>query len=72
MDTLISYIPDGCEALPEPEVKLVNEIVMPVTATVNSALRDVVMALKVSRADDRKDWLSIGIALYNEDESCDI
>ena len=72
LDTLISYIPDGCEALPEPEVKLVNEIVVPVTETVNSALRDVVMALKASRADDRKDWLSIGIALYNEDESCDI
>ena len=74
MDTLISYIPDGCEALPEPEVKvMVNEVVMPtVTVSGDDTLRHVVMALKASRADDRKDWLSVGIALYNEDQSCDI
>ena len=74
MDTLISYIPDGCEALPEPEVKvMVNEVVVPtVTVTGDDTLRQVVMALKASRADDRKDWLSVGIALYNEDQTCDI
>ena len=75
MDTLISYIPDDCEALPEPEVKVANEIIMPTMSTVtvvDSVLRDVVMALKQSRADDRQDWLSVGIALYNEGECVEV
>lgn len=75
MDTLISYIPEDCEALPEPEVKVANEIIMPVmpdVAVVESVLRDVVMALKPSRADNRQDWLSVGIALYNEGESVEL
>lgn len=73
MDTLISYIPDDCEPLPEPEVKMVNEIIMPtVMESGKSTLRDVVMALKPHRADERQDWLSVGIALYNEGECVEV
>ena len=71
MDTLISYIPDGCERLSEP-VK--NEVVYPTTPSITSheTLYKVVMALKASRADDRKDWLHIGIALHHSGAPVDI
>ena len=71
MDTLISYIPDGCENLPEP-VK--NEVVYPTTPSITSheTLYKAVMALKASRADDRKNWLHIGIALHHSGAPVDI
>jgi len=66
MDTLISFIPDGCERLPEPR----NETIAPEAPPnhiplSHEVLHALVMALKPSRADDRKDWLYVGIALHH-------
>ena len=75
LDTMITYIPDSCEPLPEPVMKVVNEIITPPNTQhlmSDDVLRDVVMALKSSRADDRKDWLSIGIVLFNEGYSVEV
>lgn len=78
LDTMITYVPENCQALPEPTPR--NEIIMPTEPiasiepieTTDDTLRKVVMSLSNTRCDDRKDWLSIGIILYNEEESCDI
>jgi P4 family phage/plasmid primase-like protien len=70
LDTMITYVPADCEALPELAKNEINTPIM--KESDNSVLRDVVMSLNKKRADDRKDWLSIGIVLFNENESCDI
>lgn len=74
LDTMITYVPENCEALPEPKVveTVKNEIIYSPMVQSESCLHRVVMALNPKRADDRKDWLNIGIILFNENETCDI
>jgi P4 family phage/plasmid primase-like protien len=70
LDTMITYVPENCQALPEPEPEpvLANPIITPSPeeTVVEDILHRVVMGLAKSRCDDRKDWLSVGMILYNE------
>lgn len=81
-DTLITYIPAGCERLPEPVVVApppkpiaVNEIVNApaspspvavVSTDETDMLEKVVDGLGAFRWDNHKDWISIGLACFNE------
>lgn len=86
-DTLITYIPAGCERLPEPVVvapppkpvvavnEVINEVVggaSPVASPVavstdeTDMLEKVVDGLGAFRWDNHKDWISIGLACFNE------
>ena len=81
-DTLITYIPADCERLPEPVVVVppkpvaVNEVVKEVAAVSPVAvvsteekdtLEKVVDGLGAFRWDNHKDWISIGLACFNEE-----
>jgi len=83
LDTLITYIPAGCEELPEPVVVVplpkpiaVNEIVKEIAevspvAVVSTEEKDtlekVVDGLADFRWNNHKDWISIGLACFNEE-----
>ena len=71
LDTLITYVPANCERLPEPVQHVTNEVIVPVefVAQFDDTLHDVVMSLNKERADDRKDWLTVGMALHHEGAS---
>ncbi len=78
LDTLITYVPADCEMLPEPprnevvtpvveqpSVTLIDNAISTLGATFNQfdTLQRAVMALRATRADDRADWIRIGMAL---------
>lgn len=69
LDTMITYVPYGCEELREPVTAAPVAPVVPVmyeTDEKESVLHGLVMSLSKSRADDRKDWITVGMVLYNE------
>lgn len=68
LDTMITYIPYGCEELREPVTSVAVSPVVYETDEKEYVLYKLVMNLSKSRADDRKDWLTVGMALYNEGE----
>lgn len=75
LDTMITYVPNDCEALPEPEINIPQNIItIPQVEEFQSddVLFRMVMGLNKKRADDRKDWLSVGIILFNEDSDVSI
>ena len=70
LDTMITYIPYECEELQE-------AVAAPVTNTSSviyesdekeAVLYKLVMNLSKYRADDRTDWITVGMVLYNEGE----
>ena len=70
LDAMITYVPSTCVALPE----VADE---PANATINlpaddNVIRNVVMSLSAYRYNDRKQWITVGQALFNEGMSCDI
>lgn len=73
MDTMITYVPDECQELREP----VTAPPVPVLDVYESdekesVLYKLVMSLSKYRAEDRKDWITVGMALYNEGEDVEI
>lgn len=65
LDTMITYVPATCIALPEVET------LEPTNATVSIPVNEriihqAVMALSPYRYNDRKEWITVGIALFNE------
>ena len=69
LDTMITYVPSTCTALPEINDEPSNAVSMPTNDTV---LFDVVMSLSAYRFNDRKEWITVGQALYNEDMPCEV
>jgi len=74
VDTFITYVPSNCEPLPEPELesKSTEHAVIPLEPAQQDTLYTVLMSLSPRRADDRKDWISIGMVLFNEGYPCDM
>jgi len=69
LDTMITYVPYECEELPEPVTAApVSTSIMYEFDEKESVLYTLVMNLSKSRADDRTDWITVGMALYNEGE----
>jgi len=70
LDTMITYVPPSCEVIQEP-VTASHDSTPPVmyqSDEKESVLYKLVMNLSKSRADDRTDWITVGMALYNEGE----
>jgi len=70
LDTMITYVPSTCVALPE-----INE--EPANATIsytadNTVLSSVLMSLSQHRFNDRKEWITVGQALFNEGMPCEM
>lgn len=84
IDTLINYIPEGCEVLPDP-VEVTRPVkyeritphettVEPVSKELNAEKKLIVSVLRAlpgALADDYSIWLSIGMACHNEDIPCE-
>jgi putative DNA primase/helicase len=70
LDAMITYVPSTCVALPEVADEPTNAVVsLPAD---DSVLYNVVMSLSAHRFNDRKEWITVGQALFNEGMSCDI
>lgn len=73
LDTMITYVPPSCEELQEQGAP--TQGFAPMLYEVDekqSILYTVVMNLSKHRADDRADWITIGMALFNEGENVEI
>ena len=81
LDTLITYTPEDCEPLPEParneiihpqteDAQITDPLLQSVSHLtkdyLESTLHRLVMSLNKSRADDRADWIKIGMVLHHE------
>jgi P4 family phage/plasmid primase-like protien len=71
LDTMITYVPDECEELREPVTAAPAPLVYE-SDEKDSVLYKLVMSLSKYRAEDRKDWLTVGMALYNEGEDVEV
>ena len=71
LDTMITYVPDECEELREPVTAAPVPVVYE-SDEKESVLYKLVMSLSKYRAEDRKDWLTVGMALYNEGEDVEV
>lgn len=75
LDTMITYVPLTCEELHEPEIAVSTYTPEPEKTNElggNDHLRKVVMGLETHRANERKDWITVGMALFNEDEEISV
>lgn len=79
LDTLITYIPKDCVALPEPTTQRVVEVTSSETSEASdpkdideampdkiALLREVLSHLHLKRVDNRDYWIRMGFALHNE------
>jgi putative DNA primase/helicase len=70
LDTMITYVPSVCVALPEVADEPTNAVVsLPAD---DNVLYNVVMSLSSHRFNDRKEWITVGQALFNEGMPCEI
>lgn len=73
LDTLITYVPSSCIVLPDQEDTPSNsgKTLLPLSADEN-VLLTLVMSLSPYRYNDRKQWITVGQALFNEDMPCEV
>lgn len=82
VDTLITYIPEGCERIPEPVVGSdmysissigpLSSVQTILTDLDNEDIPLILDSLKKTRVDNYMDWINVGIALKNSGCSCNI
>ena len=69
IDTLISYIPEGCKLMsivvPE-KSKRASAVTVKVDEVSSKKVSDILKNLNASRADNYESWVKVGIILFNE------
>lgn len=71
LDAMITYVPSTCVALPEVADEPANATTPSLPAD-ESVIRSLVLSLSAYRYNDRKQWITVGQALFNEGMSCEV